>query len=145
MSLLIVVLFWFNVGSKKGFKNRWLTLYEKSITLIRAILACKGKKCYYHAMVNLLDKIHICFYSEACTFLSATRLVFLIAENYNELIVDSIDILSKISLFTDSMSMIKKLNSMDAYPTAHLKTVMDSERYILQALRGLIEQLDERI
>lgn len=85
------------------------------------------------------------FYSEACTFLSATRLVFLIAENYNELIVDSIDILSKISLFTDSMSMIKKLNSMDAYPTAHLKTVMDSERYILQALRGLMEQLDERI
>lgn len=45
--------------------------------------------------------------SEACAFLVATCLVFLIVEYYDELIFDSIDILSKIHLFTDSMSMIK--------------------------------------
>ena len=37
--------------------------------------------------------------------------------------------------------MIKKLKSMDAYPTAHLKYVMDSEWDILQALRTLMKKL----
>ena len=53
--------------------------------------------------------------------------------------VDLIDILSKIYLFTDSMSMIKKLNTIDIYPTVHLKTVMDSEWDVLQALCGLMK------
>ena len=37
--------------------------------------------------------------------------------------------------------MIKKLKSMDAYPTAHLKYVMDSEWDILQAFRTLMQKL----
>ena len=53
------------------------------------------------------------FRSEACAFLAATWLIFLIAEHYDELIVDAIDISCKIHLYTDSMSMVKKLNSMD--------------------------------
>ena len=39
------------------------------------------------------------------------------------------------------MSMIKKLYSMDAYPTTHLKYVMDSEWDILQALQTLMKKL----
>ena len=37
--------------------------------------------------------------------------------------------------------MIKKLNSMDAYPTAYLKYVIDSEWDILQALWTLMKKL----
>ena len=67
------------------------------------------------------------FRSEACAFLAATPIIFLIAEHYDELIVDAIGISCKIHLYTDSMSMIKKLNSMNTYPIVHLKYVMDSE------------------
>ena len=71
------------------------------------------------------------FRSKACLFLAATQLIFLIAEHYDKLIVDAIDILFKIHLYTASMSMIKKLKSMDTYPTAHLKYVMDLDWDIL--------------
>lgn len=81
------------------------------------------------------------FRSEPCVFLAATQLIFLIAEHYNKLIVDAIDILYKIHLYTASMSMIKKLNPMDTYPTAHLKHVMDLEWDILQTLRTLMMKL----
>ena len=37
--------------------------------------------------------------------------------------------------------MIKKLKSIDVYPTSHLKYVMDSEWDILQALRPLMQKL----
>ena len=37
--------------------------------------------------------------------------------------------------------MIKKLKSMDAYPTAHLKYVMDSEWDIIQVPRTLMQKL----
>ena len=86
------------------------------------LLSCHGEPAGY----DLLS-----FHSEACTFLVATRLIFLIAEHYDELIVDVIDILCEIHSHTDSMSMIKEPNSMDVYPTAHLKYVMDSEWDIL--------------
>ena len=81
------------------------------------------------------------FRSEACAVLAATRLIFLIAQHYDELITNAIDISCKIHLYTNSLSMIKKLNLMDAYPTACLKYVMDSEWDILQALRTLIKKL----
>ena len=48
------------------------------------------------------------FRSETCVFLSATRLIFLIAEHFNKLIVDAIDILCKIHLYNNSMSIIMK-------------------------------------
>ena len=80
------------------------------------------------------------FRSKACAFLAATRLIFLIAEHYDELIVDAIDISCKVHLYTNSMSMIKKLDSMDAYPTAHLKYVIGSEWDILQALQTLMKK-----
>lgn len=67
------------------------------------------------------------FRSEACAFLAVTRLIFLIAEHYNGLITDSIAITTKIYLYTYTFSVIKKLNSMNKYLTAHLKFTLDSE------------------
>ena len=49
--------------------------------------------------------------------------MFLIAEHYNDLVSDSVDISSDIHLFINSISMIKKIDSMGAYSTAHLKYV----------------------
>ena len=81
------------------------------------------------------------FRSEACAFLVATRLIIIIADHYDKLIVDAIDLSCKIHMYTNSMSMIKKLNSMDAYPTTHIKYVMDSEWDILQAVQTLMKKL----
>ena len=61
------------------------------------------------------------FQSDTYAYLAATRLVLLIAEHYNELIVDLIDISSKVHLFTNSISMSKELNYKDSYPTVYLK------------------------
>lgn len=41
--------------------------------------------------------------------------------------------------------MIKKLNSMNAYPTTHLKYVMYLEWDILQAVHRLMNQVKERL
>jgi hypothetical protein len=41
---------------------------------------------------------------------------------------------SKIQVYTDSASMIKKLKAYDKYPTAKLGTVLDSEWDVLSAL-----------
>ena len=45
----------------------------------------------------------------------------------------------KFHLFTDSKSMLDKLKELDEYPTAHLKTVMDSEWDVLYALHKAIK------
>ena len=76
--------------------------------------------------------------SEACAFLAAIRIIYLIAEHYEDNITDSIAITSKIHLYTDSLSMIKKLTAMNKYPTAHLRCTMDSEWDILQVFYRLM-------
>ena len=84
------------------------------------------------------------FWSEACVFLAAIRIIFLIVEYYNESINNFVAITSKIHLYIDSLSMIKKLNSMNKYPTAHLRCAMDLEWDILQVLHRLMKQMKER-
>ena len=42
-------------------------------------------------------------------------------------------------LFIDSQSMLDKLKEIDEHPTAHLKTVMDSEWNVLYALHKTIK------
>ena len=96
------------------------------------LLSCFGQP----AGLDLLS-----FRSEACVFLAATRLIIIIAQHYDKLITNAIDISCKMHLYTDSLSMIKKLKSMDAYPTNHLKYVMDSEWDILQALCIAMQKL----
>ena len=68
------------------------------------------------------------FRSEACIFLAAIRIIFLIAEHYNESMNDSIVITSKICLYTDSLNMFKNFNLMNKYPIAHLKYLLTTER-----------------
>lgn len=51
-------------------------------------------------------------------------------------------ILDKIHLYRDSKSVLDKLITMDEFPTALLKTVMDSKWNVLQALPSLLEKLN---
>ena len=85
--------------------------YKGSLGFVRStsdgtiLLLCFGKPAG-------LDPLS--FQSKAFAFLAATWLIFLIAQHYDELITDAINISWKIHLYTDSLNMIKKLNSMDA-------------------------------
>ena len=74
------------------------------------------------------------FRSEICAFLAAVRLVTLMTKYYDKKIQCNEPVRSKIQVYTDSLSMIKKLKAYDAYPTAPLKTVLDSEWDVLSAL-----------
>jgi hypothetical protein len=63
------------------------------------------------------------FRSEICAFLAAIRLVTLITKYYGtKLHSNEITARSKIQVYTDSLSMIKKLKAYDKYPTAPLTT-----------------------
>jgi hypothetical protein len=46
---------------------------------------------------------------------------------------------AKIQVYTDSLSMIKKLKAYDKYPTAPLTTVLDSEWDVLSALHRALQ------
>jgi hypothetical protein len=74
------------------------------------------------------------FRSEICAFLAAVRLIILITEYYDERLSCNEQGRSKIQVYTDSASMIKKLKAYDKYPTAPLTTVLDSEWDVLSAL-----------
>ena len=67
------------------------------------------------------------FRTEASAFLAALRVLFMIAEYHKEGPTESIATNKRITLFTDSKSMLKNLTVMNKYPTAHLKCTMDSE------------------
>ena len=75
------------------------------------------------------------FRSEICAFLAATRLINLITKYYDKKLAREDEITrSKTQVYTDSLSMIKKLKAYDKYPTAPLTTVLDSEWDVLSAL-----------
>jgi hypothetical protein len=67
------------------------------------------------------------FRSEMCAFLAAVRLVTLLTKYYDKKLTCNEPAISKIQVYTDSLSMIKKLKAYDKYPTAPLTTVLDSE------------------
>jgi hypothetical protein len=79
------------------------------------------------------------FRSEICAFLAAVRLVKLITQYYNEKISCEEPGRSKIQVYTDSASMIKKLKAYDKYPTARLGMVLDSEWDVLSALHKALQ------
>ena len=79
------------------------------------------------------------FRSEICAFLAAVRLVTLMTKYYGKKIQCNEPVRSKIQVYTDSLSMIKKLKAYDAYPTAPLKTVLDSEWDVLSALHRALK------
>ena len=80
------------------------------------------------------------FRSEICAFLAAVRLVNLLNRYYDKKLTREDEITrSKIQVYTDSLSMIKKLKAYDEYPTAPLKTVLDSEWDVLSALHRALK------
>jgi hypothetical protein len=80
------------------------------------------------------------FWSEICAFLAAIRLVTLITEYYDKKLQRQEDATrSKIHVYTDSRSMIKKLAAYEEYPTAPLSTVLDSEWDVLSALHRALQ------
>jgi hypothetical protein len=79
------------------------------------------------------------FRSEICAFLAAVRLVTLITNYYDEKTICDEPGRSKIQVYTDSASMIKKLKAYDKYPTASLAMVLDSEWDVLSALHKALQ------
>jgi hypothetical protein len=61
------------------------------------------------------------FRSEICAFLAAVRLVTLITQYYDDILPCNAPVRIKIQVYTDSLSMIKKLKAYDKYPTAPLR------------------------
>jgi hypothetical protein len=79
------------------------------------------------------------FRSEICAFLAAVKLVTLLTKYYDEKISCDEPGRSKIQVYTDSASMIKKLKAYDKYPTAKLGMVLDSEWDVLSALHKALK------
>jgi hypothetical protein len=79
------------------------------------------------------------FRSEICAFLAAVRLVILITQYYDEKLQCNEPGRSKIQVYTDSASMIKKLKTYGEYPTAPLAIVLDSEWDVLSALHKVLK------
>ena len=84
------------------------------------------------------------FQTEASAFLAALRIVFLIAAYYKEEPTGLLTIGKDLTLFTDSMSMVNKLNAINEYPTAHLKCTMDPEWDVLQAVHTAMNKMKEK-
>jgi hypothetical protein len=79
------------------------------------------------------------FRSEICALLAATRFIKYPVKYYDGRIQCNGPTRSKIQIFTDSLSMIKKLKAYDEYPTAPLTTVLDSEWDVLSALHRALK------
>ena len=79
------------------------------------------------------------FRSEICALLAAARLVTLIKDYYDIIMSCNEPARGKTQIYTDSLSMIKKLKAYDEYPTAHLKTVLHSEWDVLSALHKALQ------
>ena len=58
---------------------------------------------------------------------------------YNNILKCDEPIRSKIQVYTDSLSMINKLEAYDEYPTAPLATVLNSEWDVLSALHRALQ------
>ena len=84
------------------------------------------------------------FRTKACAFLAAIRAVLLIAEYNKEASTGVVTTNKEITLFTDSCSMVNKLEAMRKYPTAHLKCALDPEWDILQAIHQIMSKMKEQ-
>jgi hypothetical protein len=80
------------------------------------------------------------FRSEICAFLAAIRLVTLLNQYYDDIVQCNTSTRSKIQVYTDSLSMITKLEAYGEYPTAPLTTVLDPEWDVLSALHRALKR-----
>ena len=100
------------------------------------ILACYGQPAGHDPLS---------YRAEIYAFLAALRPINLLIE-YNEgVFEEKCKMETKFHLFTDSKSMLDKLKELDEYPTAHLKTMMDSEWDVLYALHKAINTFSTTI
>ena len=76
--------------------------------------------------------------------MAALRIVLLIAAYYKEEPTGLMATGKDMTLFTDSKSMVDKLNAMNKYPTAHLKCTMDPEWDVLQAIHTVMNEMKEK-
>jgi hypothetical protein len=67
-------------------------------------------------------------------------LITLLNKYYDDILTCNKPARSKIQVYTDSLSMIKKLKAYDKYPTAPLATVLDSEWDVLSALHRALKK-----
>ena len=70
--------------------------------------------------------------------------MILLAEYYKENPTKLLATNKLITLFTDSLSMVNKLEVMNKYPTTHLRCVMDSEWDLLQVIHRLMVKMKEK-
>ena len=67
------------------------------------------------------------FRTKASAFLAALQVVLRIAEYYKKETTGLLATNKEITLFTDSLSMVNKLDAINKYTTAYLKYAMDPE------------------
>ena len=79
------------------------------------------------------------FRSEICAFLAAVRLIAMLTKYYDDLLPCKEKAKGNFQFYTDSLSMIKKLEAYSEYPTAPLKTVLHSEWDVLSALHRALQ------
>ena len=70
--------------------------------------------------------------------------MLIIAEYYNEEPTGHLTTNKEITLFTDSRSIMNKLDTINTYPTAHLKCIMDPKWDVLQAIRIVMCKMKEQ-
>ena len=80
------------------------------------------------------------FRSEICAFLAAVQLVQHLIQYYDDVLLCTEQAGGKFQFYTDSLSMIKKLEAYSEYPTAPLKTVLHSEWDVLSALHRALQR-----
>jgi hypothetical protein len=81
----------------------------------------------------------ISFRPKICASLAAIRLVTLLNQYYDNIVQCNTSSRSKIQVYTDSLSMITKLEAYGEYPTAPLTTVLDPEWDVLSALHRALK------
>ena len=74
------------------------------------------------------------FRSEIYTFLAVVRLITKLIQYWNDILSCTEKTKGEFQFYTDSLSMMKKLEAYSEYPTTPLETVLHSEQDILSAL-----------
>ena len=74
------------------------------------------------------------FRLEICAFLVAVRLITKLIQYYDDILSCTEKAQGEFQFYTDSLSMLKKLEAYSEYPTAPLKTVLHLEWDVLSAL-----------
>ena len=79
------------------------------------------------------------FRLEICAFLAAVRLITKLIQDYYDILSCTEKAQGKFQFYTDSLSMLKKLEAYSEYPTAPLKRGLHSEWDVLSALHRALD------